>query len=212
MLFRIRIDSTDLARDMAIVNWVKGMDHVLVQHVLPEGRNRHFHIFLDAPYKSAQSCRYNVRKISNAKGSELSVTECDPARRDEYIQYLFNRKHGNQWHLVSSTIDTTEHQRKALEVKEEFDSQQEASKKKTGPTQWELVAETSALATSRIEEDKVSIAYVEQTYVEACIDVHRKHHKTFCDFSLLRIVQTALSGTQHGRAKLVGSILERLQK
>lgn len=213
MLFRIRIDSDHLDRNMAIESWVKSYDHVLVAHVLPGNRNRHYHIFLDAPFKSEQSCRYNVSKMSGTSGTERSVTFCDPARKDEYIQYLFNRKHGNVWTLISTTIDTTEHQQKALLVKEDFDAQQEQAKKKpTGPTMWELVAETSALATSRIEEDRVSAEYIEQLYVEAAIDVHRNHRKPFCDFSLLRIVQTALSGTQHGRHKLVQSVLARLNK
>lgn len=214
MLFRIRIDSTTLPRDVAIETWVKGFEHVLVRHILPGNRNRHYHIFLDAPFNSEQACRYHVDKVSQSKGPERSVKECDPTRKDEYIQYLFNHKHGNQWRLVSSTIDTTEHQRKALEVKEDFDAQraQSSRKKTTGPTVWELVEETVALATSRIEEDRITSEYINKVYVDSAIDVHRKHRKAFCDYSLLRVVQTALSGTTHGRQQLINNVLNRLNK
>lgn len=213
MLFRIRIDVEGVdpgvcPRSQVIEAWVKEFDHVLVHHVLGV-RNPHYHIFLDAPYKSVQSCRYHVDKMSGAKGPERSVTECDEARKDEYIQYLFNRKKGNKPTLRSSTVDTTGHQQRALEVKEEFDLVQK-EKKSTGPTAWDLAQETVVLAKSRIEEDRAANDYATHVYIDACIDVHRKHKKAYCDFSLLKVVTTALGETPHGRQAIVERLSKRL--
>jgi len=213
MLFRIRIDVEGVdpgvcPRSQVIEQWVKQYEHVLVHHVLGT-RNPHYHIFLDAPYNSVQSCRYHVDKMSGAKGPARSVVECTETRRDEYIQYLFNRKKGNVPTLRSSTIDTTEHQQRALDVKEEYDAARE-EKKKMGPSGWDLAQETVALVNSRMEEDRICKEYLVQEYIRACIDVHRKHKKAYCDFSLLKVVTTALGETPTGRQAIVDRLCERL--
>lgn len=214
MLFRVRVDVEGVEpgvcpRSQLIEEWAKKANAcVCVHHVLPNGRNPHYHLFVDAEYKSAQSLRYAVDKLFSVSGSDRSITPCDPERIDEYVQYLFNRKKGNSPTLRYSTMDTTEHQRKALEVKESFDSEA----KKPAITAWQLAQETHQLATERIEEERVSHDYINQIYLESAVEIHQKHHKAFCEFSLMRVVQTALAETHMGRRAIVQRLLERMSR
>jgi len=212
MLFRLRVDEVNPNVQEEITNLVSGHEHVLVKHVLPNG-NPHFHAYADLPYKSRQALRYHIDKQCKTKSTDRSITECDPTRKDEYIQYLFNTKKGNTWSLISSTLDTTGHQASAQLVAAEFEETRPPKEKKTqGPTVWDMAQETIALATSKLPDEPESEFQIYQTYVEACIDVHHRHKKAFCEFSLARVVQTALSGHKRGRARLVRSVMERIYR
>jgi hypothetical protein len=115
--------------------------------------------------------------------------------------------------LISSTIDTTGHQAKALIVTEEFAQANPPKEKKTNVvTQWDIAQETIKVATSRLPDEPESEFVIYQTYVEACIDVHHRYKKPFCEFSLAKVVQTALSGHKRGRVRIVRSVLERIYR
>lgn len=213
MLFRLRVDEVNPTVQEQLSKLLSGHEHVLVKHVLPHG-NPHFHAYADLEYNSRQALRYQVDKLCKTKtAAERSVTECDPARKDEYIQYLFNTKHGNQWLLVSSTMDTTQHQANAGAVAEEFEATRPPKeKKKQGPTMWEMAMETHQLYllthVRMLSADSPSDVHRE--YARCAIQVCRKHKKGFCDYTIQKIVQTAMTEDGSYRELVVNSVVRRM--
>lgn len=208
MLFRLRVDEVNLFVQQKFTELLHGHEHVFVKHVLPHG-NPHFHAYADLDYKSCQALRYQIdKRFDITKSDQRSVTPCDVDRKDEYIQYLFNTKKGNVWTLLSSTMDVTAHQQAALQVTEEFVKSRKG-KKLQGPTTWDLAqyVQTAVAADPEVPETENAI-YAQ--YVHHAILVHREYKKPFCDFSLVRVIQTAMSGSKRDTRLLERSVLNRL--
>lgn len=173
MLFRLRVDEVNLFVEQKFRELLAGREHVLVKHWLPHG-NPHFHAYADLDSKSCQALRYRIDKLFDiTKSDQRSVVPCDIDRKDEYIQYLFNTKKGNQYRIVSQTIDTTEHIAHANDVSIEF-AKTRKDKKFTGPTTWDLAEQVihAVTADPYIPEHEGEI-YAQ--YVHHAIEIHRKH-------------------------------------
>jgi hypothetical protein len=153
--------------------------------------------------------RYRIDKLFDiTKSDQRSVTPCDVDRKDEYIQYLFNTKNGNQRRLVSQTIDTTDHIARAQNVSEEFAKTRKA-KKDTGPTTWDLAEQLIYAVANDPEVPQTEHAIYAQ-YVQHAVEIHRKHKKPFCDFSIVKVIQTAMSGSKRDAKLVHRSIMARL--
>lgn len=202
MLVRGRLDAVNGVDDATLVRWLEtvGTDLVLVHHVLPqmEGTkwetgephpdttNPHYHFYLNTTYKSAQSLAYQLKKTFNVAKTDWSIKPCDPTRRDEYWQYLFNEKHGNKVRLVKSFTDLEAHKLKAHAISEDFKGRHKGKPKAV--TQWDLIIElVEMIKTMAIDPSKVT------EISELCIKLHIKHKKAFCFYSIERIVVTALA-------------------
>lgn len=208
MLFRLRIDDINLFVHQKIMELLAGREHVLVKHVLPHG-NPHFHCYADLEYKSPQALRYQVDKLMGiTKSDQRSVTPCDTERKDEYIQYLFNTKNGNKWDLMSTTIDVQTHQQAALQVSLEFAKTRKAKQDK-GPTTWDLAQELQHAVAADPDVPETEPAVYGQ-YVRHAIKIHRDHKKPFCDFSIVKVIQTAMSGSKRDVHYVHRSVMSRL--
>lgn len=210
MLFRLRVDEVNPFVHQKFTELLAGHEHVLVKHVLPHG-NPHFHAYADLDYKSPQALRYQIDKLFDVtKSDQRSVTKCDSDRKEEYIQYLFNDKKGNKWTLVSSTIDVTDHQAKAKLVTDEFVKTRKA-KKDTGPTVWDLAqyVQTAVGADPAIPDNEHELY---SQYVRHAIAIHREYKKPFCSFSIVKVIQTAMSGSSREASQrfLHRAIMDRL--
>lgn len=134
MMFRIRIDDTKQVA-ATVAEWAETVSrkYVVVHHLV--NANSHFHLYLDAPMvMSAQALRYKIKTKFNLDKVEYSVGLCDEGRVDEYLQYLFNTKHGNVATVHRHNVDGDVIQRAfaaAQVVSEEFRSKRSASKPKT---------------------------------------------------------------------------------
>jgi len=202
MLVRGRLDAVNGVDDATLVRWLEtvGTDLVLVHHVLPqmEGTkwdtgeprpdttNPHYHFYLNTTYKSVQSLGYQLKKTFNLSKSDWSIKPCDPTRRDEYWQYLFNEKHGNKVRLVKSFTDLEAHKLKALAISEDFKGRHKGKPKAV--TQWDLIDQlVESIRTLDIDLTNL------RDITRLCIQLHIKHRKAFCTFSIERIVVTALA-------------------
>lgn len=214
MRLRLRVDEITLDMGQRFLEMIKRhlpTDYVVVRHVLPGGKNPHFHAYVNCPMMmSASGMRYYMDKLG-VKGSDRSVKECDEERVDEYIQYMFNRKHGNTWMLVESTIDTTTHQQAAEQVADEFEERQRAksSRKKTEPTTWDL-AEEVRMKLSVDNREPLSEAQLYEWATDYAIDACRKARKTYTDFSIQRIVQTAVTANKESRHLFTQRVVARM--
>lgn len=108
-------------------------EYVLVHHLVND--NSHFHLYLDAPnLMSQQSVRYHLKTKFKLLPTQYSVKQCDATRVNEYIQYLFNTKHGNLARLISTNVDDeriTAARTAAAVVSEEYSKQRKNNKPKT---------------------------------------------------------------------------------
>jgi len=105
MRFRVRVDETALVNREALTEWVKrkSESYVVMHNMVNE--NSHFHLYLaDDAIASAQSLRYKLKSYFKLQPVEFSVGECDEARLDEYLQYLYNTKHGNVATRVATNL------------------------------------------------------------------------------------------------------------
>lgn len=121
MKLRIRIDGNELPQ--SITQMIRSSkEFIIVKHELPN--NIHFHAYVDNDMiMSPQSFRYHLRKLYE-KSSDYSVKQCDDGREDEYVQYLFNTKKGNNPFLESTNLSDERISRARLgaeQVRREFD-------------------------------------------------------------------------------------------
>lgn len=95
MKFRLRIDDVNEV-SATVAEWAEAVGHsyVIVHHLV--NANSHFHLYLDAPMvMSPQAMRYRVKTKFALDKVQYSVKVCTEGREPEYLQYLFNTKHGN---------------------------------------------------------------------------------------------------------------------
>lgn len=104
MLFRIRVDDYGVDARASITKLLtNAQQFVWVHHQIND--NPHWHVYLDNPnYMSCQAVRYHLRKTTD-NPSNYSVKKCDEDKKLDYIQYLFNQKHGNKWTIEDTSFD-----------------------------------------------------------------------------------------------------------
>lgn len=168
--------------------------HTLVHHILPiseyrKDGNPHFHLYVDIPtHKSVTSLKYHFKKHFNGKKGSWSIKECDDDKVDIFIQYLFNEKHGNRFTQMSSSIDTTEHKRRAKLVLEDYVDKTNETKVK----QITLFAMATELAQYIRNEDLVDFHKEVRAIMLYAVSIHNKYHKPYCVFSLNKVITTAM--------------------
>lgn len=210
MKFRVRVDDVDEATQKLLLEHVAnvGVSHVLVRHFFDDGHNPHYHYYIDIPdVKSCQSYRYKFKtRVAfhfKMKSSDYSITQCSDDRVDEYIQYLFNTKHGNKWQLLSSTLDTSLHQQRAGLVAEAYEAQ--SSKAKDSVSQWQLSVELR----DAIDQLDSTMYESHVTIVDMAISLHNKYKKPFCEFSLRKVILTAI-GQSKWREEIVHKLAQKI--
>lgn len=181
MMFRIRIDDTKQVA-ATVAEWAETVSrkHVLVHHLV--NANSHFHLYLDAPMvMSANALRYKIRTKFNLDKVEYSVGLCDEDRVEEYIQYLFNTKHGNvaTLHRTNMPDDVIKRCRdKAHEVTEEFAKQK---KTKKTITLYQIAQEVRATVADDRNEHQI---------VQMSIRLLHKYCKCHDRFLVIKLVET----------------------
>ena len=97
-------------------------EYLLVRHE-PKKTDVHYHIWMKTKYAEVTIRMMLTKHLPYLKGNAgHSVQACEPARRGEYLQYLFNRKHGNLASYVKDVgvPDWADHQLKANEATVEY--------------------------------------------------------------------------------------------
>jgi len=196
--FRLRIDQQGDVTIDALEKFLKPYKTcLLVHHELPHG-NPHWHAYVDATNNTIgiEAIRNRLKKTFTLPSGSYSLKSCDESRINEYIQYLFNTKHGNKWsiafvHNVSDDIIANA-QQNAEKVSADY-----AAARKVTPvvTLYELAEETAELMKGKPDT-------IEQ-YTLAAVAVCRRHRKAFCKFTLAKIISTARSD---------GSLVKSLQE
>lgn len=222
MKYRIRLD--ELRNGITRLVLLDLLDEddamVLVRHELPHG-NPHYHVYVDIPIKENALRQRFKRKLPGLESSSYSIKKCNDDRTNEYIQYLFNTKHGNKWELLDThNIDSeliATLQKNAKEISDDF-ANATKSKKDKGPTIWDIAVEIESTVPLALSEknrpttipdhwNKREIFLDEETrittYTEVAISVLRKHRKPFDEYLLRRVISTAMSSSERGKELLI---------
>lgn len=192
MKFRVRIDNVT---DAAMIKFCESYpSYVIVHHILPHG-NPHHHAYIDAPMiMSDNTLRMRFKRyFEPSQRTDYSVKICDEEKVNEYVQYLFNTKHGNRSILVAHQYDNDlliAAQKGAEDVTRDFEARAERRKPK-GPTIYQLAEQVRDIV-DQTHKEEVSV----QTYTQICIDVLHKHRKTCEPNMLIKLVSTARSFRQ----------------
>lgn len=241
MKFRVRLDLNDdnlsqvelaVARQ-TLFEWfaIISKECIVVHHRLPHG-NPHYHIYFEAiECNSLDAMRMRIkRQFRPQNRSDYSVKKCDDGREDEFIQYLYNTKHGNIPTYIADYNIGASRIAKCMALAQEISTNFEAtrkSKKQSGPTQYDMSDEVYELIVQKygkdktvfqrmIEEDKESFNpwthMVEADLYEDCvrfaIQVCRKHRKGFDHYSLRKIVHPAYIRFSHCEKQFVASMVQ----
>lgn len=199
MKFRVRIDQSD---DDSVIKFCSSYtSSVIVHHVLPHG-NPHYHMYIeDLMSLSIDAFRARVKRyFKPVKSTDYSVKKCDDDKVNEYVQYLFNTKHGNVARYVSSTNfsddDLVKCKEGAQVVSDEFERvTREREKQSKGPTIYQLGLELKQLLDEMHLNDDITVA----DYTRGAMQICHKHHKSCEPNMLIKIVSTAMSFKQPDR-------------
>lgn len=218
-MFRIRIDiKNDLNSDQ-LLEVCDSKSHVVVRHELPHG-NPHFHLFVDNGLKENTFRQRLKRKFPFLESSDYSIKTCDPNRINEYVQYMFNTKHGNKWELIDvHNFDDNELHRLQIQAKDVTDEFASNKKNKSNSrlTIWDIAQEVASIIDEDIRQIHLGnqpIYFFTQKYVddqeykiriytEVAIQTMRKHKKAFDEFLLRKVISTAMSSQPDGVKLLV---------
>lgn len=203
MRIRLRLDATETVFRGEIIRFLEGCKrYVLVHHVLPHG-NPHYHAFIDDPMvMSIDAYRARVKRQFKTTRGDYSVQKCDDEREHEYVQYLFNTKHGNISTLVSSVYDPdvlSECQRKAQEVTEAYEETRKKTESKSRLTIFDLGLEVAEIYdATHPEKDCVSIGAIASIAIDVCY----KNRQSPEPNKLNKIISVVLSKSTPGREVL----------
>lgn len=192
MMYRIRIDDVN---DVAtkVTEWVgiHSQRYFVMHHLV--NANSHFHLYMDSPMTmSAPAMRYKVKTKFNLSNVQYSVKLCDESRVNEYLQYLFNTKHGNVATIVTHNFDnnTVDKCRSdANRVSEEFSA---TRKTKTAKSLYEIAIEC--------RDTVADVRDLGQIIKKSIFLLHKycKCHDRFLVMKLVQTVQSLVDPDEYG--------------
>lgn len=217
MKFRVRVDAElSDANKAHIEEFLKTYNsYVLVSHVLPHG-NPHYHVYVDAPMvMSDNAMRQRVKRYFKVeKASDYSVKKCDEDKVNEYVQYMFNTKHGNRAELISysnfdnSTLD--ELKKSAQDISTDYEdrlNQRIAESKKSRLTMFQLGLEVHEIW-SNLHKEEVLI----HELTEIAQDVCYKHNQCPEPNKICKIISVSLSRNENGRKIITSKVQNYFQQ
>lgn len=216
-MYRLRIDIVnDLNSEQLLESCGKPDTHVIVRHELPHG-NPHYHAYIKFNNDTKENTlRQRIkRKIPYLKPAEFSIKKCDELRINEYVQYMFNTKHGNKWELISTNnFDDKLLNDLIQNAKEISDDFTERHKKNNTITIWDIAEEVEIEArkilinkqlnfgrgmSEEFPKESADEQYNITIYTDIAIQIMRKHRKAFDEFLLRKVISTAMSSNADGK-------------
>lgn len=209
-MFRIRIDEISGLNVDEILEVCETTRHVVVRHELPHG-NPHYHMFIETDVKENTLRLRFKRKYSTLKSSDYSIKKCDSERVNEYVQYMFNTKHGNRWELYDTYNFDNELLNTLKENAKNISDQFEASTTRVrskGPTIWDIAMEVEAIVNPTLTVNDLGTTRIKQfnneidelrVYTDTAMLIMRKYRKPFDEFLLRKVISTAMSSSQRGK-------------
>lgn len=221
-MFRLRVDIPETGLDSDdLIAVCEATEYVAVHHILPTG-NPHYHLYVKTDLKE-NTLRLRIkRKFQFQKSSDYSLKTCNPQMVNEYVQYMFNTKHGNKYELIGFN-NFDENLLNSLiananQVSTEFETK--TKNKRTKPTVYELAMEVRDrfkeihhIMDNPVESLGYALApegYAEyEEHLQIAIKVCRKYSQPFEEHYLRRLVTTAICEGPTGRSTIIGKIMNK---
>lgn len=221
-MFRVRLDllqSNDDATLVKIISEVifrEALELVSVKHVLPHG-NPHYHAYAKTDQKEP-TIRQRIKRLGFS-ASDFSLKKCDETRKDEYIQYLFNQKHGNLATIADVRNISSEYlsqlQAQAELVALQFKNDHPA-KRISKPTVSDYATEIKETFIEQYRPSEIRYNYdvphgalLYKAYLEIAIRICNKYNQPFEEHYLRRLVATAMCKTESGKAVIISKIMDK---
>lgn len=209
-MFRIRLDIINDLNADKLIEVCQTTSHVIVRHELPTG-NPHYHAYIATELKE-NTLRQRIKRLDNTlKSTDYSIKKCNPELINEYVQYMFNTKHGNKWELIDShnfdnnLIDTLIEN--AKKISEDYVT---TKSKSSRITIWDMAQEVDQLIQDKLHsygrgrrddfpEDATNQDIQIEEYTEMAIFVLRKHKKPHDEYLLRKLITTTISSYDFGK-------------
>lgn len=220
-MFRLRLDQLDQTHENVLNHTLKicspSNEVLVVHHVLPHG-NPHIHAYLKTDLKE-QCLRQRIKRLGYA-ASQFSLKTCDPDKKDEYIQYLFNKKHDNIPTLLHVDNIDSQHldrlQTQAQEYHDEYKTNT-TTKRTKQLTLYDLAQEVEKIVNPDLTVNDLGptvhtrmtqgSAEELEAYTDATIKVLKKHKKAFDMFLIRKVIITAMSNNERGIKRIKQNVL-----
>lgn len=208
-MYRIRIDEVQGFSVEGFIQLCNPKRYVIVHHQLPTG-NPHFHAFIDTDVKNANLRKKIKTAFPLLQKSDYSIKNCDDDRINEYVQYMFNTKHGNRWRLVDKSNFSDSVLNSLMEAAKEIsDDFTERRKKRKDPTIYDLAVEINDTYKKIYLAEHSSLEQYTR-YLEIAIKVCHNHRKAFEENLLRRLVTTAITiDSGQGRHTIIKKIIDK---
>lgn len=205
-MYRIRYDIVDSDLDAdSLIQACQTTSHVLVRHELPHG-NPHYHVYIATELKE-NTLRQRIKRLNpEMKSSDYSIKKCNPSMINEYVQYLFNTKHGNVWELIDTHNFDNDLINSLIENAKKISEDYELVKSKPNHriTIWDMAEQVNdlvvekwiAMGNGRKEDFPLDSDHEQQIisdYTDMAIFVLRKHRKPFDEYLLRKVLATSMS-------------------
>lgn len=208
-MYRVRVDEVDGFEIKELLTLTQSQRYVVVHHQLPKG-NPHYHAWITTDLKDANFRKKLKQQFPMLQKTDYSIKKCDEDRINEYIQYMFNTKHGNQWKLVDkSNFDDTVLSGLMEAAQEISDDYKQRHKKSKGITIYELATEINDIyKKTYLSEHSSREQYIR--CLEIAIKTCHKHKKAFEENLLRRLVTTAITlDSEQGRHTIITKIIQK---
>lgn len=217
MHYRLRIDIVDGLDTDDLMQMCDTDKFVIVRHELPRG-NPHIHAYIETNVKDNTLRLRFKRKYKNLKPSDYSIKTCDELRVNEYVQYMFNTKHGNVWELIDSRNFDPQLVNDLMEAAKKISTDYaDVQRNKKSITIWDIAQEVEAIVAPQFVEQKQAFGngraedfpedaalehLIINVYTDTAIQILRKYKKAFDEFLLRKVISTAMSNQEIGKDKL----------
>lgn len=187
-----------------------------------DGTRPHIHAYVEELTISPQTMKNRLIRLLGFKPHKTDWSFKTDANR-KFITYMSK---GNLHASFVKNIDEAE----ILGYRSQWIERRQPSPemKAKSITTWDMAKELAAFMDSKAQEIKSTKPHphlagvrVEYTHwydvppidmVKECIEIHKRHQKSFCDFSLIRVIQTAygLSNRDKWNQQLVSTVMNKL--
>lgn len=205
-MYRLRYDIVDNDLDAdSLMQVCQTTSHVLVRHELPHG-NPHYHAYIATDLKE-NTLRQRIKRLNpEMKSTDYSIKKCNPAMVNEYVQYMFNTKHGNKWELIDTCNFDNDLINSLIENAQKISKDYELVKSKPRHriTIWDIAEEVNNLVVEkwisfgrgRMEDFPLDAEHersIITDYTDMAIHVLRKNQKPFDEYLLRKVLATSMS-------------------
>lgn len=194
---------------------------VVYEHT--DGARPHIHIYVEGLKQSVLTLKNWIAKTLGFRPAKTDWS-FKTAEDRKFITYMSKGVLPAQFY---SGIDGTELEGFRSQWIERRQPNTEKEVKSTVST-WTMAKELAEFMDREAREEVIKVrespclrAYTErhvwyevppERMIQECINIHKRHEKSFCDFSLVRVIQTAygLSKREHWNQQLIGTVMNKL--